>query len=315
MKRALRWAFLAVALILLGWALIARWDQVADALASITWGALAAALAAAVVALLINAMSWRAVMRAVGLDVHPREALRVFLLSQIGKYVPGSVWPVIAQAEMARDHGVSRARAMTGSVVAMVVGVVTSSIVGFAALVAVVPGAIAEYWWVAPVCVALATLLVPAVLARVVRLAFRVTRRQEAPARIGGRAIVASVAWSTLMWVVLGVHAWLLLRELVPGASLILATGAFAFAWLVGFLVVIAPAGAGVREAVLVVALGGVATPGQALAFAVVSRFLMTVADVIGLGIGVMARGNPRGAAVQAPPRPPAHRSGRTAAP
>ncbi|WP_062290552.1 lysylphosphatidylglycerol synthase transmembrane domain-containing protein [Demequina phytophila] len=288
MKRALRWGFLAVAVALLAWAVASSWPEVSAALRDLTWGAIAGSLLACVLALGVNALSWRAVMRAIGLTATVPEALRVFLLSQVGKYVPGSVWPVLAQAEFARDHGVSRPRAMTGSIVAMVVGVVTAGVVGSLGLLLSVPGALATYWWVLVVAAALAALLVPPVLARVVALAFRLTRRDEEPARIGGRALLASAAWSTLMWLILGLHAWLLLRELAPGAGLLVATGAFAFAWLVGFLVVIAPAGVGAREAALVLALGPVATPAQALSLALVSRFLMTAADAIGLGAGIL---------------------------
>ncbi|WP_062517440.1 lysylphosphatidylglycerol synthase transmembrane domain-containing protein [Demequina gelatinilytica] len=308
-KAALRWGFLAVAVGLLAWAVITGWDEVSVALRDLTWGAIAGALVACVVALGVNAMSWRAVMRSIGLTATVPEALRVFLLSQVGKYVPGSVWPVLAQAEFARDHGVSRPRAMTGSIVAMVVGVVTSAVVGAIGLLVAVPGALASYWWVLVVAAALATMLIPPVLARVVALAFRVTRRTEEPARIGGRALLASAAWSALMWVVLGVHAWLLLRELAPGAGLVIATGAFAFAWLVGFLVVIAPAGAGAREGALVLVLAPVATPAQALSLALVSRFVMTAADAIGLGVGIAIGARGRAAAPREPQRgqaPPA---------
>ena len=145
----------------------------------------------------------------------------------------------------------------------------------------------------------LVALLTPPVLRRVVALAFRVTKRTEEPAQIGGRALVGSAAWSVLMWLLLGLQAWLLLREIAPGpkSTFVLATGAFALAWLVGFLVVIAPAGAGAREAALVVLLGSVATGPQALSLALVSRFLMTAADAIGFGVGVaIGRGRPASA-------------------
>ena len=91
----------------------------------------------------------------------------------------------------------------------------------------------------------------------------------------------------------------LLLREIAPGpkSTYILATGAFALAWLVGFLVVIAPAGAGVREVTLVFLLQSAATGPQALSLALVSRFLMTAADAIGFAVGVaIGRGRPASA-------------------
>ena len=296
MKGALRWGFLAVAVALLAWAVIAEWDDVTAALRSLSWGTVLAAGVAATIALGVNGLSWREVMVSVGLEASVPSALRVFLLSQVGKYVPGSVWPVLAQAEFAGDHGVSRARAMTGSIVAMVVGVVTAAIVGLAGIAFTVPDAVATYWWIAPIALGLVALLVPPVLRRVVALAFRVTRRTEEPAHISGRALLGSAAWSVLMWLLLGLQAWLLLREIAPGpdANYVLAAGAFALAWLVGFVVVIAPAGAGAREAALVFLLGSVATGAQALSLALVSRFLMTAADAVGFGVGLaIGRGRP----------------------
>ena len=295
-KKALRWGFLAVALGLLAWAVVKEWDAVTDALRSLTWQTVVLAGLAATIALGVNGLSWRAVMVSVGLVTSVPSALRVFLLSQVGKYVPGSVWPVLAQAEFARDHGVSRARAMTGSIVAMVVGVVTAAIVGVVGIALTVPDAVAKYWWILPVAVALVTTLTPPVLRRLVALAFRLTKRTEEPAHVSGGALLVSAAWSVLMWLLLGLQAYLLLREIAPGpkSNYVIATGAFALAWLVGFLVVIAPAGAGAREAALVVLLGSVATGPQALSLALVSRFLMTAADAIGFGVGVaIGRGRP----------------------
>jgi uncharacterized membrane protein YbhN (UPF0104 family) len=290
MKSVLRWGFLAVAVALLAWAVIVTWDQFVAALRDLTWNAVVGAFLACVIALGINALSWRAVMRSIGLTATVPESLRVFLLSQVGKYIPGSVWPVLAQAEFARDHGVSRARAMTGSIVAMIVGVVTAGIVGTVGLVVSVPGAVGSYWWVLLVAAGLAVLLVPPVLARLVALAFRITKRTEQPARIGAGPLLVSAAWSVLMWLILGFQAWLLLRELAPGAGYAIATGAFAFSWLVGFLVVIAPAGVGAREAALVVTLSSVTEPAQALSLALISRFLMTAADAVGLAAGIAIR-------------------------
>ena len=67
--------------------------------------------------------------------------------------------------------------------------------------------------------------------------------------------------------------------------DLLLATGGYALAWTVGFLFVIAPAGAGVRELALVAALAPVVDRPAALAVALLSRVLMTLGDLV-LGAG-----------------------------
>lgn len=288
---AAKWAFMVIAVALLAWALARNWTDVREALVGIGWWPLILASLVASVALGFNALSWRAVMRAVGLNAPWRAAVSVFLISQPGKYVPGAVWPVLAQAEFAKQHHVSRARALTGSIVAMVMGVAMAGVVGALGIALATPGSLLDYWWALVVAGALVALMTPPLLHRLVKLAFRVASRTEEPATINGRALLECAGWSALNWVALGVHAWLLIKPLADSApSLALATGAFALAWLVGFLVVLAPAGLGAREAALVVMLASVATQPQALAVALLSRFAMTIADAVGMLAGLAMR-------------------------
>jgi len=286
-----RWGLFALAVALIAWAVVKQWATVSDSVAQVGWIRLALATALALLALAFNTLSWRTVMMSVGLAAPLREASGVFLVSQAGKYVPGAVWPVVAQAEFARAHGVTRARATVGSLVAMAVGVVMAGVVGAVALALFSPGSVLTYWWVLLLALALAVTLVPPVLTRLLKLALRLLRREGEVPSIGGRALAASAAWSALNWAALGAQAWVLLTALGgDDATYGLATGAFALAWLVGFVVVFAPAGVGAREGALYLLLGAVVTQPQALAFALLSRFAMTLADAIGLALGAIAR-------------------------
>ncbi len=97
----------------------------------------------------------------------------------------------------------------------------------------------------------------------------------------------AALAWSFGPWVFYGLQIWLLATRLgAPrGTGALLAVGGFAFAWSVGFLVVFAPAGAGVREVLLVAMLGPVLGVGAATAVALVSRVLTTAGDLLAAGL------------------------------
>jgi uncharacterized membrane protein YbhN (UPF0104 family) len=287
----LRWGLFALAAALIVRAVMRQWAGVSDSLATVGWSRVALATGLALIALAFNTLSWRTVMMSVGLQAPLREASGVFLVSQAGKYVPGAVWPVVAQAEFARAHGVTRARATVGSLVAMAVGVVMAAVVGAVALAAFSPGSVLRYWWVLLIAAVLAVTLVPPVLTKLLALALRVLRREGEPPRIGGKALAVSAGWSALNWATLGAQAWVLLAALGGSdATYGLATGAFALAWLVGFVIVFAPAGLGPREYALALFLGSIVTGPQALALALVSRFAMTLADAIGLGLGGLAR-------------------------
>jgi uncharacterized membrane protein YbhN (UPF0104 family) len=61
-------------------------------------------------------------------------------------------------------------------------------------------------------------------------------------------------------------------------------------AWTAGFLVLIVPAGAGAREAVLILALAPALPTAPATLLALLSRLLATVADLVWAAVGIALR-------------------------
>lgn len=289
---AMRWArrvFFVAAIALLGWALASQWQPFVAALEGARPSPIVGAFALALVALPLNAMSWRAAMAAVGVRMRIPDAMRVFFVSQVGKYVPGSVWPVLAQMQAAKDRGESRAVAAAGSILAMMVGAVVVGIVGLGALAR---PALNSYAWLAVFPLVGALVLAPPVCRRLLGLVFALTKRREPVPPVAGKKVIAAAAWSVAVWAALGGQAWLVLSALAPNSGMapVEVIGIFAVAWLVGFVVVVAPAGAGAREAVLVAALAGAVTAPTALAVSLVSRIAMTVADGVGALVALASR-------------------------
>ncbi|HWV79472.1 MAG TPA: hypothetical protein VN027_19335, partial [Isoptericola sp.] len=108
-----RWGFLALALGLAVYAVVAAGDDLARAAAELSWQRLAVALVLSVAFVLCTFASWRVVLADLGAPTSLRVALRVFGLSQLGKYVPGGVWNVVAAAELGVDHGIARRTSVT----------------------------------------------------------------------------------------------------------------------------------------------------------------------------------------------------------
>ena len=292
LRQALRPLALAVAVGFLAWAVYRQRDGFVEALARLSPGTVVAALLAVLGALLLNMLSWRSAMSAVGAHLPLVAAARVFFLSQLGKYVPGSVWPVVAQMELTKESGVPRARGALGAIISMAVGVVTSTTVAAALLILPRPDVRERYGWMVAAVAVGSIALVPAVLRRLLGVVVRLTKRGPVDTSVHGAALIRSGAWSLGMWALLGVQAWLIAQDLggdqAPGV--LISTGAFALAWAAGFLFVITPAGLGVREAALTLALSGYLPTSDALALALVSRVVMTVGDGLAAGAAVLLR-------------------------
>jgi uncharacterized membrane protein YbhN (UPF0104 family) len=280
-SRVVKYGFVVIVVGYGAYAVSTEWPGIHRAVGHIGLRWSAAALAAVLTALFTSMLSWKALLAGLGSPLTTATAARIFFVGQLGKYLPGSVWPVLAQMEIAAAHKVPRHRTGLASVLTMLIALLT----GLIAAVVALPftGSGVQYAWVFLAAPVLVACLIPKVLnygfARLLKLA----RQPPLEQPLGARAIWISLGWSFVSWTCYGLQVWVLaIRVGAPaGTALPLAIGAFAFAWCAGFLVILAPAGAGIRELVLVAmlahALGG---RSPALAVALVSRGVSVVADV-----------------------------------
>jgi hypothetical protein len=255
-------------------------------------GSVVAAWACLLAGLGLSMLSWRAVLVDVGSRLPVPTAARIFFVGQLGKYLPGSVWPLLTQMQMGKDAGVPRARMGAGGMVALGLSVVSGLLVGLLALPALLSDGAGAVYAVAAVLLLVvgAVVLHPAVLNRVLALGLRLVRRPPLEAPLTGRGTATAVAYLLGCWVLYGVQTWVLVRAVGghDGSALLLSIGSFALASTLGLLFVIAPAGAGVREVVLILGLSPVLSAGQATTVAVVSRLLVTLADTAAAGLALL---------------------------
>jgi uncharacterized membrane protein YbhN (UPF0104 family) len=290
-SRWVRWGFLAAALGLAVWYVLDDRAALARAATDLSGTEVVLVVVLGAGYVWCTLLAWRAVLADLGSPLSLRSAVAVFGVSQLGKYVPGGVWNVVAAAEVGAGHSVPRSRSATSMLVAVAVSVASGAAVGAVALPFVSAGALGAWSWVVWAAPAVVVVLAPPVLNRLIGLAVRVARRDapEHPMTWGGLGRAA--AWSVAGWLVAGLQLWVLCTGLglPPTArTFALATGGWALAWTAGFLFVVAPAGAGVRELVLAAVLAG-ALSGPAAALAVlVSRVVLTLVDLAFAGAGLL---------------------------
>jgi hypothetical protein len=109
-SRIFRFGFVALTLAFAAWYIVGHWSGIRSGLNSIGLLAALGALACVLAALVCTMLVWRALMAGLGSPLSVGVASRVVFVGQLGKYLPGSVWPVLAQIELASEHKVPRAR-------------------------------------------------------------------------------------------------------------------------------------------------------------------------------------------------------------
>jgi hypothetical protein len=292
-----------VAMVALGvYAVVSQWSDFKSGLDRL--GAMAAfeALLCVIGALLLTMLAWRSLLSAAGSKVPLRAAVRIFFIGQLGKYVPGSVWSVLTQMELGRVYKVPRQRSATAAMLAMLIALTAGLLATVVGLPFMAGDSARHYWWVFLFIPVMLVFLHPRVLNPVIARGLRLMRKPAPEQPLTGRAVAEAIAVNIGVWFCYGLQIWVMTARFGHhgGGALMTGIGAFALSWCVGFLIVLAPAGAGVREVILIAALtpllGGNDAGAIATAIALVSRLVTILADLILAGAAaLLSRGTRRG--------------------
>lgn len=288
---AVRWGFLVVALAFIVWFVYHNAKSIGDALARMEPGLLAMAALLSVLYVLTTLEAWRQVLRDLGHPLAFRGAVPLFGVSQLGKYIPGGVWNIAAAAELGAARRIPRRHSVAAMTIALLVSIVSGAAVGALGFLFSPAPLFADWGWVLWVALPLLVLLVPPVMNRLIALAWRVARLEPLDTTVSSAGIGLVTGWSVVGWLLAGGQVALLAIAMgAPMSWLTVAqcVGGYALAWVAGFLVVVTPAGAGVRELVLAACLLGTVDQGAIVAIVLLSRLLLTVVDLALAGIGAI---------------------------
>jgi glycosyltransferase 2 family protein len=247
-------------------------------------GVFAAAVVASIAAVSAYGFVWPYLLRRLGTPA-PFSWITLFFKSQLGKYLPGSVWQYAGRIGLARNRGVPIQHAVV-SVVAEIV---------FSAVAAAATASLILGW-----IVAVGVFLGVAVLLAVVSA----TRGRSAG--LGGRVLAmlhaapAAIVLYVVVWGLYGLAFWTTGRALfaIPASDIPRYIGVFALAWLAGLVAFFAPGGIGVREAVIAALLKDRLGEADAIVLAATSRIVLSAIDVgagaASFGLPALRRRDPR---------------------
>jgi glycosyltransferase 2 family protein len=273
-------------------ALARTWHAVGPDIRSLPAWALVASVGFVLAGLVPTLMAWRILLADLGSTLPLRTAVGVFFVGQLAKYLPGSLWVVLAQSDLASRHGVPRRRTAVVGLVQVGISIVVGLALGVLAVPAFVSGGRNRIWLVCLIALPIgAVILHPPILNRLVAFGLRVLHREPLEHDFSRRAVAGAAGASAVAWFLIGMHLWVLAVALgaPPGQALLAAAFGYALAAAIGLLVVFTPAGLGARDVVVVLALSSVMPRSAATAAAIVSRFVVLVADVIAAAFGWLA--------------------------
>lgn len=288
-KKILTVLRVAIALITLAavvYAVARNWADVSVHLDQISWSTFLWSMLAAAVGTWLTMIGWKTLLRDLGSDLHLAPASGVYFVGQLGKYLPGSLWSVLVQADIASHLKVPRRRTAVTGLLALGLSLLTGLLVGLPAASFLITRDSSGFdWWLLLGIPILVVLCVPRLLNAVIDRMLRTLKREPLEHGLSAPAVLRAVATFVLVWLSFGVHTLLLARAVAgdaphPDLTTAAMTG-YALSVSLGMLTVVLPAGLGAREGLLTIILSTAMPTPAAAAVAIMSRFIVTIVDVL----------------------------------
>jgi len=214
-------------------------------------------------------------------------AARIWSVSNLARYLPGKVWNIGAMGAMSKAVGVSPVAASGSAILSTLVNLLAGFVVAVVAGRALLEQSSNGRGTIAMLIVVIASallLVAPWLMPRVAPLVARMVGR-PVEATLPGRAVVYALVGNVVAWLLYGAAFQLfvfgLLGPLAGGYAEYLA--AYTISYILGYLVLFAPAGIGVREGAMVTVLtyAGLTTGPEAALVALTSRVWLTLLEVV----------------------------------
>jgi hypothetical protein len=266
-------------------ALWSQWDAISSFDWQLAWLPFAGSVALFALAPVIQGTAFWLVLRALRVPSRLDDALVIWTRSFLVRYAPSGALALVLRVRERERLGASQGEIYVSfayeQLIALTSGAV-ACLVGFA-LVASWPPLAATAVSVA--VLALAVSMRPGFLGRHVQRVLQ-GRGYEITRLLRGRQLAYVVAFNALGWIAMGAATWLLIDSLAdtPTPEVAWLVSAYAFSYLLGFLVPVLPGGLGLRDATLIGFLATRFTTGVATALAVAVRLANTLGELLAIG-------------------------------
>ena len=236
------------------------------------------------------AYAWQHILRALGVEVAMRDALRTICLANLGKYAPGSIWSLLGRLYIGQHLGATIPAMVTALILENLIVAYCSALLGAAYLPLLLPQSPALGWLVFAGLVVggIATLAWPRLILYPAHLLARLLR-QPMIERVPPRRTL--LTYGLLLFVavtIFSIGGFCLAAAImdVPLRAMPPFVAAYNASWIIGYMVPFAPAGLGVREGAFATLLTPLLTAGGAVAVSILTRVAIAIVES---AIGVAA--------------------------
>jgi hypothetical protein len=256
----------------------------------IPWKAMLLSLGICICFYLLQVLSWTLIMKFLKAPIRVSQAIQGYTLSFLLRYIPGSIWGYWGRGQwLKRTLGISYRVSTLGSIIEIAAFVITAFIMGIGFLINIEGKSALES------SIVVLMLIIPCwLIFMYIVLNKTLEEEKQRQCYIWVSKLKFAFRWLFLLliyivfWIFYGVAIGVIAQTIPDRLATTIACAAFA--WIVGFVIIIIPGGLGIRETALVTLLN--LTMGfpisQGNLVAVIFRAVNIFAELIWLLVGLL---------------------------
>jgi uncharacterized membrane protein YbhN (UPF0104 family) len=297
----IKYALILVVVYFAGKKLVDNWQEVISYSWSLNPFLLVLSVAAHIITLTLLSTVWSLLISGFGHQVSLRHAFKISYIANLGRYIPGKIWPVFGMVYLARKLDINEEAAMASWGITQMFAIPASFLAFLVTLMfhpEMLAGGLDRFVGQGIYLVAAAVFLISLLLVVVpdktlflFNYLLRLFRRPPVRFSLTKTTALKVYLGYFIGWLLFGFSFWLFIAAVIddPQVPVIGGIGAFILAYQVGYLTLFSPGGLGVRELVLTSVLTAFAGPAAA-GIAVASRLWNMVSEIFAALIALRIR-------------------------
>ena len=247
---------------------------------------------ALVVHFLSYSKSWQEVMKILGSDITFAQSTWMIATTQIAKYLPGRVWYMVGRVYVGKNEKLKGEDLALSMVLETCLLVVTSSIIFLICTVLTGNYEIANIVIATVLVIVAIVIMHPKILTWITNIALRLLKRPKIEISVTYVQILRISIYFFGLWIAQIIGFYFLVNSIfqLPISYIFILASAHTLSWVIGFVVLFAPSGLGIREGVLTLMLSTVMPTPLAIAISFISRIWITVFEIAVFFIGLLIR-------------------------
>lgn len=235
---------------------------------------------------------WRVTIRKLGSTISFENSFWIMSSSQIAKYVPGGIWFVVGSIYLGKSEKLKEEIVALSIVVETGLTFLVGILLFLLSISLVEQKFSVNFLFMIPVFFLFLIALYPPFLNRLINFALGIVKRPAINLDISYFQILKLSIYFFGLWISQIIGFYFLINAIYPIAlsKIFNLAGAYTLSWMTGFVVIFAPGGLGVREAMMTLLLSPILPAPLAIAISFIARVWITIFEIVIFFVGLLVK-------------------------